>query len=75
MLAVGLLTVVDPGAFPDETVWSQFGRGYAFLPLVLPVAALAWLRLDRPREAAARAATTTGGVRSAARPAQPARTE
>jgi hypothetical protein len=44
VLAVGLLTVADPGAFPDETVWSHFGQGYAFLPLVLPAAALAWLR-------------------------------
>jgi hypothetical protein len=44
VLAVGLLTVADPGAFPDETVWSHFGQGYGFLPLVLPVAALAWLR-------------------------------
>ena len=71
VLAVGLLTLVDPGAFPDETVWSQFGRGYAFLPLVLPVAALAWLRYDPPPEPAARAASRTNGVRAA----QPARTE
>jgi cytochrome bd-type quinol oxidase subunit 2 len=47
VLAVGLLTVADPGAFPDETVWSHFGQGYGFLPLVLPVAALAWLRRNR----------------------------
>ena len=47
VLGVGLLTLADPGAFPDETVWSSFGQGYGFLPLVLPVAALAWLRIDR----------------------------
>jgi hypothetical protein len=41
--AVGTLTLVDRSAFPDETVWSHFGQGYGFLPLVLPVAALAWL--------------------------------
>jgi hypothetical protein len=46
VLAVGLLTVADPSAFPDETVWSHFGQRYGFLPLVLPVAALAWLRTD-----------------------------
>jgi hypothetical protein len=44
VLVVGLLTVAGPGAFPDETVWSRFGQGYGFLPLVLPVAALVWLR-------------------------------
>lgn len=44
---VGLLTLADPGAFPDETVWSSFGQGYGFLPLVLPLAALAWLRASR----------------------------
>jgi hypothetical protein len=44
VLGVGVLTLADPGALPDETVWSRFGQGYGFLPLVLPVAALAWLR-------------------------------
>ena len=48
VLAVGTLTLADPGAFPDETVWSRFGQGYGFLPLVLPVAALAWLLTSRP---------------------------
>lgn len=49
VLAVGALTLADPSAFPDETVWSRFGQGYGFLPLALPVAALAWLRLSGPR--------------------------
>jgi hypothetical protein len=47
VLAVGALTLADPSAFPDETVWSRFGQGYGFLPLVLPIAALAWLRVGR----------------------------
>ena len=47
VLAVGLLTLADTSALPDETVWSNFGEGYALLPLLLPVAALAWLRLGR----------------------------
>ena len=47
VLGVGLFTLADPGAFPDETVWSGFGQGYGFLPLVLPVAALAWLHASR----------------------------
>ena len=44
VLVVGTLSLVDPAAFPDETVWSQFGRGYGFVPLALPVLGLLWLR-------------------------------
>ncbi len=44
VLAVGTISVFAPGAFPDETVWSGFGRGYGFVPLVLPVLGLLWLR-------------------------------
>ncbi|MGY1778581.1 hypothetical protein ACI8AV_22235, partial [Geodermatophilus sp. SYSU D00804] len=44
VLVVGVLSLVDPAAFPDETVWSAFGRGYGFVPLVLPVLGLLWLR-------------------------------
>lgn len=44
VLAVGTASVVDPAAFPDATVWSFYGRGYFFVPLVLPVLGLLWLR-------------------------------
>ena len=44
VLIVGALSLADQAAFPDETVWSAFGRGYGFLPLVLPVLGLFWLR-------------------------------
>jgi hypothetical protein len=44
VLAVGTLTLIDSSAFPDATVWSDFGRGYGFVPLVLPVLGLLWLR-------------------------------
>lgn len=47
VLTVGLLSVLDPALFPDATVWSGFGRGYGFLPLVLPFAGLAWLLRTR----------------------------
>jgi hypothetical protein len=43
VLVVGTLSLADRAAFPDETVWSAFGRGYVFLPLVLPVLGLLWL--------------------------------
>ncbi len=43
VLAVGTLTVLDPELFPDATVWSAYGQGYGYLPLVLPFLGLAWL--------------------------------
>ncbi len=44
VLVVGTLSLIDSAAFPDATVWSGFGRGYGFVPLVLPVVGLLWLR-------------------------------
>jgi hypothetical protein len=44
VLAVGTWSVLDPASFPDATVWSTYGVGYAFVPLVLPVFGLLWLR-------------------------------
>ena len=32
--------LTDPAAFPDETVWSGYGRGYGYVPLLLPVLGL-----------------------------------
>lgn len=48
VLTVGTLTVLDPDLFPDETVWSAYGSGYGWLPLVLPFAGIAWLLRTRP---------------------------
>jgi cytochrome bd-type quinol oxidase subunit 2 len=47
VLVVGTLSLIDPAAFPDETVWSTYGRGYGFIPLALPVLGLLWLREQR----------------------------
>ena len=44
VLAVGTWSVVDRATFPDATVWSGYGSGYGFVPLVLPVFGLLWLR-------------------------------
>lgn len=54
VLAVGLWSVLDPAAFPDATVWSGFGRGYLYIPLVLPVLGLWWLWSTRPFSSRAR---------------------
>lgn len=49
VLLVGTLTVVDSVDFPDDTVWSQFGSGYGYVPLVLPFIGLWWIWRHRPR--------------------------
>ena len=45
VLVVGTLTVLDLVEFPDQTVWSGYGSGYGFVPLVLPVLGLLRLRV------------------------------
>ncbi|MGP3684878.1 hypothetical protein ACTVZO_09240 [Streptomyces sp. IBSNAI002] len=47
VLAVGTWTLVRPDSFPDATVWSQFGMGYLFIPVILPVTGMLWLRKKR----------------------------
>ena len=47
VLAVGTLSLVVPGWFPEPSVWSDYGVGYGFVPAVLPVAGLLWLRRQR----------------------------
>lgn len=48
VLTVGTLSLADAEAFPRATVWSSYGIGYGFVPLVLPVLGLLWLRWTRP---------------------------
>ncbi|UYG16279.1 hypothetical protein BRM3_11760 [Brachybacterium huguangmaarense] len=43
VLVVGTLTVAAPGLFHAHTVWSQFGVGYGFFPVLLPVVAISYL--------------------------------
>ena len=43
VLGVGALSLVAPHLFPLASVWSHFGQGYGFIPLVLPVVGLWWL--------------------------------
>jgi hypothetical protein len=44
VLVVGTVSVAAPSEFPDDTVWSVYGIGYGFVPLVLPILGLLWLR-------------------------------
>lgn len=43
VLAVGVTSLVLPEDYPDATVWSDFGAGYGYVPLVLPLLGLWWL--------------------------------
>jgi hypothetical protein len=58
VLAVGTWSLADRAVFPDATVWSGYGSGYGFVPLVLPVFGLLWLR-HWARRARAQAAIAT----------------
>jgi hypothetical protein len=48
VLVVGTLSIADAVAFPDDTVWSRYGSGYGYVPLVLPFIGLWWLWRKRP---------------------------
>ncbi|MGH3256736.1 MAG: hypothetical protein ACRDOU_15310 [Streptosporangiaceae bacterium] len=61
VLAVGTWSLADPSTFPDATVWSDYGSGYGFVPLVLPVLGLLWLRRWTGRAKTRRTTVTSRG--------------
>ena len=67
VLAVGTWSLADPASFPDATVWSGYGSGYGFVPLVLPVFGLLWLRHWSKRPSTQ--ATTLTSAEDASEPA------
>ena len=50
VLAIGLFGLLDPAALPDDTVWSNFGQGYGYVPLLLPMIGLWWLYKHRDHQ-------------------------
>ena len=58
VLAIGTWSITDKATFPDATVWSGYGSGYGYVPLVLPVLGLLWLR-HTGRSGAGRQASAT----------------
>ncbi|MFD6135140.1 hypothetical protein [Isoptericola sp. NPDC056618] len=68
VLAVGAASAVSPDVFGETTVWSGFGQGYGYVPLVLPFVGLWWLWRTRPRGA-------SGDDGAAAAPTAPEPTE
>lgn len=57
VLVIGTLSVLEPQLFPEATVWSYFGAGYLFIPLVLPPLGMWWLASHRPDRRAMGSAT------------------
>ena len=49
VIAVGIVSLAMPEDFPDATVWSEFGQGYGFVPLVLPFIGLIYLLRQKPK--------------------------
>jgi len=52
VIVIGTLSILVPSIFVqgsgiDGTVWSYYGYGYLFIPLVLPVLGMLWLRSRR----------------------------
>jgi hypothetical protein len=44
VVTVGILSLIQPELFGHPSVWSKFGAGYGYVPLVLPILGLLWLR-------------------------------
>ena len=44
VLTVGTLSFLAPALFAHQSVWSGFGVGYGYIPLVLPILGLLWIR-------------------------------
>jgi hypothetical protein len=65
VLVVGTLSLVFPDVFQHHTVWSVFGYGYLFIPLVLPFVGLWWLRTHPPVSGADDSRAETSAVAGA----------
>lgn len=60
VITVGVLSGLDPELFPAATVWSGFGRGYLYIPLVLPLVGFSVLETRSRAERAERAGFAAG---------------
>ncbi len=43
VVIIGFASIIDADVFPHDTVWSRFGAGYGYVPVILPVLGLMWL--------------------------------
>jgi hypothetical protein len=61
VLVIGTLSIALPELFQHPTVWSLFGNGYLFIPLVLPFFGIWWLVRHPPVRATADATAAVAG--------------
>ena len=54
VVTIGLASIFDSTAFPHDTVWSRFGAGYGYVPIILPVLGLMWLWQTRDQQRVSR---------------------
>ena len=47
VLVIGALSIFYPEGFQHASVWSMFGQGYGYIPLLLPILGLIWLYRHR----------------------------
>lgn len=64
VLVIGTLSLVLPELFQHPTVWSLYGYGYVFVPLVLPFFGLWWLVKNPPARAQETTDASTAQVAS-----------
>jgi hypothetical protein len=57
------MDAIDPFG-EDSTVWSAYGAGYLFVPLVLPVLGMLWLARHRPVAVSAEPAPSSAATRA-----------
>jgi len=61
VLVVGTLSITHPELFDHPSVWSWYGNGYLFIPLVLPVLGMIWLRAESRHPEPARRTDSSEG--------------
>ncbi len=52
VVLIGIFSFVRPDLFEIPSVWSHFGSGYGYIPLILPIVGLWWLNHTKPSSAA-----------------------
>lgn len=62
VLVVGVLSLTIPAWFAHDSVWSFFGANYLWIPLVLPVLGMIWLRRESRRLGGPRAQDAPGSA-------------
>lgn len=58
VIGVGIWSYAQPELFQHASIWSHFGEGYGYIPLILPFVGLFWLVKHAPKNADSHQADT-----------------